>query len=450
MLDILRTITDELARIGVVVDPAPVVEKKATTLTGPPPDEVEIFTYSFTKTNVILSWEPPNESALRYEIRIGTVWEDAFKLFITGNLSAVLDPIEVGITTYLIKSISSSGIRSISSTSIEVEVPALGLVDIDRRTLENQVLLNWEEPISTFRISHYIIRREGTVLVSHNVNTFWAYSEIAEGTYIYGVSTVDIAGNESLSVSVELPVSSPADFEIEDEITSNFSGIISNGVVGDDGKLYINVDTTKTYQEHFDDNSWISPQKQIDADYNLWIQPTLLAGYYEEVFIFSQILNNVTVNLSWLFEIVKGNFSFGLDIRVSDDGNTYSTAFTEAVFYAVSVRYIKARITFTSGSDEDLLAFGNLKCSLSVKREQDGGEKFVLASDNASGGTTVDFNKSFLSIESITVAPKATTEIKAVYNFTGGSNPTSFKILAFAANGNAVNATVGWQARGIL
>ena len=446
MLDILRTITDELARIGVVVDPAPTIERKATTLTGPPPNDVETFNYELTKTNVVLTWDAPTESALRYEIRRGTVWEDAFKLFITGNLSAVLDPIDIGTTTYLIKSISSFGIRSINATSVEVEVFAIGLVDIASRILENQVLLNWEEPLSTFRVSHYIIRREGAVLVSHNVNTFWAYSEIAAGRYTYSVSTVDIAGNESLSVSVPLTVGNPTDFEIEDDITSVFLGTISNGIVGDDGKLYINVDTTKTYEDHFTDNSWLSPKKQVDADYDLWIQPTLLAGYYEEVFDFEQVLKNVTVHLSWLFEIIKGNFGFGLDVRVSDDDMTYSTPFTEAVFFATSARYIKAKVTFTSGSDKDLLAFSNFNCSLSIKREQDGGEAEVRASDHPSG-TPVTFNKEFLSVESITVTPKGITEKTAGYDFSGGN---TFKILAFAANGDPVDATVSWQARGIL
>ena len=447
MLDILRTITDELARIGVVVDPAPTIERKSTTLTGPPPDAVSVFEFALTKTNVVLSWEAPNESALRYEIRIGTVWEDAFKLLITGNISAILDPIEVGTTTYLIKSISSSGVRSLEADSIEVEIPTLGLVDITSRTLENQVLLNWDEPLSTFRVSHYIIRRENAVIVSHNVNTFWAYNEIAAGRYTYSVSTVDIAGNESASVSVPLTVSNPTDFEIEDEITSVFSGTISNGIVGDDGKLYINVDTAKTYEDHFTDNSWSSPQDQVDDDYDLWIQPTLLTGYYEEVFDFGLILKNVTVNLSWLFEVVKGNFSFGLDIKVSDDGNTYSTSFTEAVFFTANARYIKAKVTFISGSDEDLLAFSNLNCSLSIKREQDGGKAEVKAAHHVTGGTPVTFNKSFLSVESITVAPEGIAEITVGYDYSGG---LTFKILAFAANGDPVNATVSWQARGIL
>ena len=350
----------------------------------------------------------------------------------------------------VIKSISSSGVRSIDALSVDVVVQALGLIDIDRRPLANQVLLNWEEPLSTFRISHYIIRREGAVVVSHNVNTFWAYSEVAAGRYTYSVSTVDIAGNESLSVSVEITVSGPTDFEIEDDITSDFSGTISNGVVGDDGKLYINIDTTKTYQEHFDDNSWASPQEQVDDDYDLWIQPTVLAGYYEEVFDFSQVYNSVTVNLSWLFEVIKGNFSFGLDVRVSDDGVTYSTAFTEAVFYIDSARYVKIKITFTSGSDKDLLVFGNLNCSLSLKREQDGDEAMVFASHHPTG-TEVFFNpkKNFLSVESITVSPKGPTEIKAVYDF-DPTNLLSFRILAFAANGDPVDATVSWQARGIV
>ena len=449
MLDILREITNELARIGVVVDPAPIIERKSSALTGPPPVDVEVFNYELTKTSVILSWEPPGEQTLQYEVRRGTIWENASKLFITSNLSAILDPITVGTHTYLIKSISSSGVRSLKSTSIIIEIPTINVLLITRRVLENQVLLNWEEPVSTFRISHYIIRRENSVIVSHNVNTFWSYRELIAGVYTYSVSIVDIAGNESESSEVTLNVNGPTDFEIADEITSDFSGTVSNGKVGDDGKLYVNVDSIKTYEGHFIDNNWDSPQEQIDDEYNLWIQPTLVAGYYEEIFDFGQIFQNVTVNLSWLFEIIRGNFSFGLDIKVSDDNFTYSSSFTDAVFFTTSARYIKVKITFTSGSDKDLLIFDNLNCALSIKREQDGGESQVYASDHPTG-TTVSFNKSFLTVESITVAPKGITEIKTVYDFDGGSNPTSFRILAFAANGDAIDATVSWQARGIL
>ena len=78
MLDIFRTITDELARIGVIVDPAPTIERKSTTLTGPPPGAVEVFDYEFTKTNVILSWEAPNDSALSYEVRRGDYMGECF------------------------------------------------------------------------------------------------------------------------------------------------------------------------------------------------------------------------------------------------------------------------------------------------------------------------------------------------------------------------------------
>ena len=451
MMDILRTITDELARIGVVVDPAPDVERKATTLTGPPPDAVSVFNFELTKTNVVLTWEAPNESALRYEIRRGTVWEDAFKLLITGNLSAILDPIEVGTTNYLIKSISSSGVRSIGTDSIEVEVPEINVLVIkSERVLENQILIDWDEPISTFRVSHYVVRREGVVIVSHNVNTFWAYSELIAGEYTYNISTVDIAGNESESISVTRDVGGPTDFEIADELISDFSGTISNGEVGDDGRLYVNVDNAKSYRDHFDDNNWDDPQDQVSAGYDLWIQPTLLTGYYEEVFIFDLILQDVTVNLSWVFEVVRGNFSFGLDIRVSDDGISYSSAFTDAVFFASSVKYVKAKIVFTSGTDEDILIFDNLNCALSVKKEQDGGTALVYANDHPEGTTVLFKKKNFLSVDSITVSPKGLVEITVGYEFDGGSNPRDFRILAFNADGDPTNAEVSWQARGIL
>ena len=58
------------------------------------------------------------------KLGVETIWESAFKLLITGNLSAILDPIAVGTHTYLIKSISSSGVRSIDALSIERKCPS--------------------------------------------------------------------------------------------------------------------------------------------------------------------------------------------------------------------------------------------------------------------------------------------------------------------------------------
>ena len=89
-----------------------------------------------------------------------------------------------------------------------------------------------------------------------------------------------------------------------------------------------------------------------------------------------------------------------------------------------------------------------LEARLDVRLETDEGTVNALASD--SGGTTVNFNKSYKDIISINVSVLDTVEKKAIFDFTDVPNPTSFKVLVFDTTGARVNATVHWISRGVL
>jgi hypothetical protein len=447
MVSILQEILDELDRIGVIVDPTPEVAAKISDVTRDIPDSVLAVNYTLTPTNVILTWDAPTVDFVFYEVRKGISWDSAERLLVTSNLQVILDPVEVGTHTYLVKTLSTDQQYSTDTASVTFTVPDIGAVLITPSIIDQNILLRWTIPSLTFKIDHYIVTRNG-VNFSIARSNFHVITETAGGEYTYGIIPVDIAGNEGPESIVNLLIADPADFILYATQTSDFSGTKDNAVQ-DGGRLLVPVDTTTTYEDHFLNNTWDSPQDQIDAGYPRWIQPTAETAYYEQIFDFGVIFSSVIVSLNWVFEIVEGEFTFGLDADVSDDNVSYSGDYNTQNFFVPSLRYLRVRINFTGSDDKALMWFYNFTASLSVREEMDSGS--VIADESDPDGTIVEFNKAFYDVTSITVAVKSTKEpIDAIYQFDDVPNPTEFAVFAYDFAGNRVTKQVDWKARGII
>lgn len=459
LADILSLMSSELVRIAHIVDPAPIVSNKISPGLLERPLGVTTFDYFFTGTSIVLFWDAPQDGFLMYEIRTNSSsWSDGNKVVSVSSLSAILDPNDsiggtgkyglVGSRFFTIMAINELGQLAIDEDVLEIIVPPLGAITVTPNVINNQVILSWTEPTTTFNIDKYKIYKDGNLLQDNIRGTFFVIQEGVAGEFTYGVEAVDIVGNTSSLATVTLDVNGPADFEIQDVQTSNLSGTIVNGKI-EDGRLFVNLDLTTTYEDHFINNTWNSPQEQIDGGYPLWIQPTLATGSYEEIFDFGSIFTNVIVNLSYLFDTIIGSFTFSIDARVSDDNVTYSSAFTTPSFFTASARYVKVKLTFNAASDVDLMAFSNFICTLLVKREIDSGEADVFAADGA--GTVISFNKLFRIVESITITPLETGIRQWVYDFDHTTeDPTDFLVLLWNSAGVRVDGTISWKARGII
>lgn len=446
LADVLIELSKELDRVAKIVDPVPFTPKKLSIAKAPAPGSVVNFAYSFTDTNVILTWEAPSSDILLYEIRQGATWETATRLLITATLTAILDPIAVGTTTYLIKALNGDS-YSIDAVSLDVVVPAIGNFTLTPSTIGNFIAIDWDAPESTFRIAYYRIRKDGSVVVPRNADTFWSRQEANGGSHTYGVTAYDLYGNASAEILATVEVSAPSDYEYEDSRTSGFTGTITNGYV-DNNSLYVCIDNATSYEDHFNNNSWASPQAQVTAGYPKWLSPFETTASYLETFDFGAIFSNVIVNTSWMTELLSGTFTEGISVTVSDDNITYSSAYTSAAFFVTSVRYVRVTLSFTASADTALLRLFSFIVSLAVKRENDGGEAEVFAADT--GGTVVEFNKAFKFIESITVTPLDTVYRSVTYDFAGGVDPTEFSVLLWNSAGSRVDGTISWKARGVM
>ena len=412
---------------------------------------VTSFSYSLSLDYITLTWEQPvdleREEVTNYEIRklnSGLIWETGDRLLVTGTTSAIFNPLTVGTHYYAIKSIGISDNYSAAAKLLTVEIAALGAVSLTSTVIDNNVLLFWAAPTSSFRVIHYKLTRNGSDVGTKD-GTFTSYFEQVAGTYSYGISAVDRAGNVGPETVRDVAVNQPPDYVLEDEINSTFTGTIVNGLV-DSGRLFICVDDDEDWADHFVDNSHTTIQDFID-DYTYWLEPAESTGSYTEIFDFGEILQNVIVTVNWSMESILDTVSVSCKLNTSNDNSTWAGQTTATSMFVASLRYLEVELTFSGGASKLAYLF-DLAARLDVKRESDSGSVSALAAD--ASGTTVTFNKAFRDIESIVASANSTVEKNVIVDFTDAPNPTTFKVLVFDAAGSRVNATVYWLARGVI
>ena len=176
----------------------------------------------------------------------------------------------------------------------------------------------------------------------------------------------------------------------------------------DAGNLFVNVDTTRTYEQHFiGTGSAGSPQYPnwnsygADAKYGL---PSATSGFFQEILDYGTTLagTKIVQTLTGMHE--AGSTSITPQISISTDNTSYTdypgSATTDSSnthsAFGTSFRYVKFRYEFTSTGNDDLLQISALNMRLDTKQITDSGNGTASASD--SGGTSVNFNLSFVYV----------------------------------------------------
>lgn len=457
---LLRQLIDKIYALDSQINP-PNVQSFGTTGQLIVPGGVTNFIATIFTNNIRLSWSSVigiNTYVIRYKSGSATIldWDNASTLLTTGTLSADINPLTIpllyGDHSFLIKSLDATGTLSVIPAVVTINIPNISAPIVTSTVVDNNVLLKWTEPTSIFSIDHYNVYKDGAIQGTVS-GTFEAIFEIIGGTYTYTIEAVDIVGNiGSLSGAVVVLVGNPNDFVLYDTLTSIFAGTKTNcakEMLGSSLYLLACINIAETWTQHFVNNAWASIQAQITAGFDIYAEPALTTGSYVEVFDFGVIISNVIVVLAWNQTPIVGTVSVATStIEVSTDNITYTSPATGTNLFASAVRYVRFTMNFVGSNSKSLAYFSNLQCLLNVHRESDGGTASAVSTDV--GGTVVLFNKSFRSVESITVTAQSTTPVYTVVDFTPSLNPTSFKVLVFDTSGARVSRTINWQARGVI
>jgi len=419
--------------------------------TAPPADVTGLVATIDPMLGISLNWNSVADIDLdQYEIRLGASWATGTivaraktNTYKVGNISGTSQ-------TFWVKAIDTSGSYSTNAASVTTTLAAPSAVVPAAQVIDNNVLLKWTNSTATLAIDYYEIRRgsswAGGSLVGRVSNaTFVTLFETAAGTYTYWIAGVDLGGNVGTPASVSANVSQPPDYQLFTDFNSTLNGTKSSAFAAD-GAIYLPVNTTETVDQHFSARSWASPQSQITAGYPYFIQPTDGTGYYEEVLDYGSVIGASRVTITAEYATQFGAPVSTPNLQVSLDNVTWTDLGATTDAYATNFRYVKFRLTVASTGNDDLIKLTALNFRLDVKQKEDFGTVSAVSTD--SGGTTVTFGLPFVAVTSITLTPLGTTARYAIYDFAGGANPTSFKVLLFNQSGTRISGSVSWAARG--
>lgn len=454
---LLQMMSNDLAWAKEELDPA-VIQARLSSIAefDVPPASPLTFDYTLNPTHVKLEWTSEDFNARVFEIRKGTTWETADFVLRTLSFDAELEPIATGSHDYLLKSITYGMVFCDDAVALNFFVPAIGTpTNLTTLVIDNHVLLDWDEPSSTFELSHYELYggSDATTFKGYVDSTFYGFFEAVGASYQYGIIAVDIAGNKSPKAIISVFVQEPPDFVLEDEYDSTFDGTKVKCKLIDE-KLLCTLDIAETWQEHFVDNSWASPQAQVSANYPIYIQPSEVSGgYYEEEHNWGMVYTDVIVNVAWTYEVIFSTVSVSCQIWGKKlVGDPWGDPISGVSGYFAEVQYIKIRLTFAPDDDKCLMWMLTLRFLLDVKKIMDAGEAIPDKTDGS--GTEVPFNETFQRIDSVVGTTEDAEPLWVVIDKPEGADPVHFHVYVFDSEGQRVGdgstgPIVYWTARGV-
>ncbi len=381
-------------------------------------------TTSNTHSTVTFSWLPPTEihfAIKEYRLVISKP-DHADEIVNTSSTKYISNADWIGNATISIVAIDVSGSESLPSVLTIPKFIPDPIVSFNSDVVDNNVLLRWVLPEKTsLPISHILIKRGPSWEMADKVigekdGTFTSIFELAGGDYIYWLAVVDTDERISTPTAIAVTVSQPPDFVFNAEYISTLQATMSNvSHITNSTSLLMLVNTTETWQEHFVNNTWGSPQEQVDASYPVYSQPDLPVAYYQEVFDYGQLLSSSSITVSFYGSAVAGNPTVYTLIETSIDGSTWTNPQRLDAMFATNFQYIRVTIKAEAITDVDLYKLDKLVVRLDNKQISDSGTANCSSSDTL--GTIVNFAKEFIDIESINLTAAGTTSLTTVYDF---------------------------------
>lgn len=180
-----------------------------------PPSNVASMSYALEGFGVRLSWpELPEGDLDGYEIRFGsTTWESATFLATVKGSSYLWAVQAAGTQKVWIKAKDKLGNYSATATSTDVSIAAPSSTTPSVAIIGPDIVLTWSATTGAFAIDRYEIRYGSTwaggTLVAAPLSTNYREKITYGGSRRYWVAAIDVAGNYSTPVSVDVSVASP-------------------------------------------------------------------------------------------------------------------------------------------------------------------------------------------------------------------------------------------------
>jgi len=420
-------------------------------------------TLSYSGANVVLTW--PNYGNQFLTITTTLEYSGNVIMETTGNSFTI--PVNwTGSRTFNVR---AAHLPTRSSAVVEVVVNPVppGVPVVTSQVIANNILFSYASTPGSLPIDRYEIRRGGTYNSGTTPDTkagsssFTVYTETVAGTIVFWFEAVDTAGNHGGYVSSSVSVSSPPNYQLLATYSAKdagWPGTKTNALVTELNNLLVPVNTTETFQQHFDNNSWSTPQDQVTAGFEYYIQPSTNSAQYVVTYDYGSSIDSAILSATTAPVVFDGAVTAQVTLAWSADNSSWTSATagqTQAL--ATSFRYARVTIDITASGGDDLAYIEDVLIKLDKQVDEDFGSLTATSSDT--NGTFIEFNKDFIDANTPTVTINAgsisgstdSTPIRAeaIIRFVDEPDPTGFYIYVYnAANGNRVTATGSWHVYG--
>jgi len=362
---------------------------------------------------------------------------------------------------YFVRAVDTNGNEGDTEEVLfTVAIPSK-ITNLKNEVIDNNVLLRWQESsveVNQLPIIHYNIYRNTTDaanLVGQKQGTFTTVFEQVGGNFTYILIPVNSAGVEGSQEQTTANVNQPPDFVLTDEVDSTFSGTIVNGFL-DDGGLFFNVNTSRTWKQHFDpNNNDTSRTFGVYGASTIYALPSENSGSYEEVIDTGAVIASTRIEATLGLDPSEtiGSTTIEPEIFTSLDGTSYlGKGKGNTNVLGTNFRYIKVRFEFDGTNNNDLVKVQSLKIKTFLKRKTDQGSTTVTENESNGSGKQVNFTETFVDVDaiSLTIRGSSSSAKYAIYDFVDSANPQNgFKVFLFDNNGDGAAGTVDFTVRGV-
>jgi hypothetical protein len=420
---------------------------------------------------VKLVWTAPDVNVdpdvAGYIIKEGTEWNNPVRGVSAGRTTEYRwEPSRSGTLDFMIKSVDTSGRESLNYRSASITLQAPGTVpDLKVNIIDNNVLLSWSPaPRGDYPVKEYEIRRGNdfnTAMLRGSVAaTFAQIFETAAGQYKYWVRAVDGAGlaiSDPLQIaSIYGTVSQPPDYQLISDILLPLGGAtLVNAAMDSDGSMVMPINTTQTWQQHFESNGWNSPADQEAAGYPVYCQPGPATASCEIVHDYGGIIasGKITMDVTRTLAVNGSGTAIGSvtivpTISYSADNSAWSTPQNVYELYGANFRYVKYKIALTA-VDNAICKVLSISAKIDAKKKDfekrvtiPGGVGYLTVYLTDDG--TITGKPIFVDVKGMNVTPKigsGSVPLTGFYDFVDSPNPVSMVAHVRRADNGAIFAS---------
>ena len=284
---------------------------------------------------------------------------------------------------------------------------------LNTTAVDNNVLIRWPSASNPAKLDiiSYEVRRcpdgnpscsssnwEALSPVSSTAGMFISHLETTGGAFKYWLRATDSAGNVSEAISSIVLVSEPPDFILKEDRLSTLDVSAPSSYEGEETTIettgihkgavsaFLPVDDSETWSQHFTTNGYNSPQEQVDAGFEYFLEPSQTSADFWQKWDLEVLINPSSIQVGIGLRLLTGTVIPSTTIYYSDsdpDGTSlentagWNTASGSSTMAGQAFRYLKVHTAFST-SDGGLAALDEYRVKISLKNITDSGTTSIL------------------------------------------------------------------------